>query len=195
MGKNQEHDHDLEKPSTLGYDETYIKLSKHRVIFINEDITHQLATELSALLLYFDNQDQEEPIEMYINSVGGGGDALYNIYDIMQLISAPIKTVCLGKCYSAAAVILAAGSKGYRYAFKHSNIMIHGLQCSFPILGYDITNSKNYHQFLRENNTNIMKILANHTKQPLAKIHKDCQEDMWLDPVKARSYGIIDHII
>ena len=63
------------------------------------------------------------------------------------MIKAPIKTICIGKCYSAAAVILAAGTKGERYAFKNSSIMIHGIQCTFPIPGHDMTNSKNYYEF------------------------------------------------
>jgi ATP-dependent Clp protease, protease subunit len=198
MQLKQEHDqNDTPElpPSILNYGETYVRLAQHRVIFVSEDITHQLATELTALLLYFDHQDHHMPIEMYINSGGGSGDALYNIHDVMQMVRAPIKTINLGKCYSAGAVMLAAGSKGYRYAFKHSKIMIHGLQCIFPIPGDDITNTKNYHQFLKENNQNVMKIMAKHTGQPVSKIHKDCLGDVWMTAQQGKAYGIIDHII
>ena len=111
------------------------------------------------------------------------------------MISAPIKTICIGKCYSAGAVILAAGTKGERYAFKSSKIMIHGIQFGFPLPGQDIINSKNYYDFIKENNDNIMKILANHTGHPLEKLKEDCKQDLWLDAKQALNYGIIDHII
>ena len=113
----------------------------------------------------------------------------------MQMIKAPVKTICLGKCYSAAAIILAAGSKGYRAAMDHSSLMIHGIQAGFPIPGHDITSSKKYYDDLTENNDDIMRILANHTGHSLEKIKKDCTEDVWMDAKQALDYGLIDHII
>lgn len=178
-----------------GYADTYVKLAQHRVVVISEDISDTMAAELSALLLYFDNRDHNLPIEIYIHSNGGAATGLANIYDVMQMISAPIKTVCLGKCYSAGAVLLAAGSKGERYAMKNSSIMIHGIQAGFPIPGHDITNSKNYYEFLQNNNDNIMKILAHHTGHSLEKVKEDCKQDLWLDAKQALEYGIIDRII
>jgi ATP-dependent Clp protease protease subunit len=117
------------------YDSSYIHLAAERVIFLKEPVTKELASELAALLLYYDNEDQKEDITLYIHSNGGDADGLINIYDVMHMIKAPIQTICLGKAYSAAAVMLAAGSKGKRYAFKNSKIMIHGVQFSFPIPG------------------------------------------------------------
>jgi ATP-dependent Clp protease protease subunit len=162
---------------------------------VAEDISDTMAAELSALLLYFDNEDHEEPIELYIHSNGGAATGLANIYDVMQMISAPVKTVCLGKCYSAAAVLLAAGSKGERYALKHSSVMIHGIQAGFPIPGHDITSSKNYYEYLDDHNDNIMKILAHHTGHTLQKIKEDCKQDVWMDAKQALEYGLIDHIV
>lgn len=182
-------------PILTGYAESYIKLAKHRIIIVAEDISDTMAAELSALLLYFDNEDHEEPIELYIHSNGGAATGLANIYDVMQMISAPVKTVCLGKCYSAAAVLLAAGSKGERYALKHSSIMIHGIQAGFPIPGHDITSSKNYYEYLDDHNDNIMKILAHHTGHTLQKIKEDCKQDVWMDAKQALEYGLIDHIV
>jgi len=177
------------------YKDTYIRLSKYRSIFISEHVTTRLAAEISALLLYFDNLDHEAPIKMYIHSEGGEVDGLFHIYDTMQMVHAPIETFCIGKCYSAAAVILAAGSKDHRFAFKNSRVMIHGIQCLFPLPGVDITNSKNYHQFLEDHNDNIMKVMSQHTGQSLDKIRKDCLEDVWMSAEAAQAYGIIDHII
>jgi ATP-dependent Clp protease protease subunit len=195
MAKPHEHDHTHKAPLLTGYAETYVKLAKHRILFISEDVSDELATELSALLLYFDNEDHEAPIEIYINSHGGAVSGLFNIYDVMQMVHAPIRTICAGRCSSAAAVMLAAGAKGERCAFKNSRVMIHGIQCIFPIPGYDITKIKNYHDFLLEHNDNIMKVLAHHTGQTLDKIRQDCKEDVWMSPEQALDYGLIDQII
>jgi ATP-dependent Clp protease, protease subunit len=188
-------DHEHMRPILTGYADTYIKLAKHRVLFISEDFTDNMAAEVSALLLYFDNEDHESMIEIYIHSNGGSASGLSNIYDVMQMISAPVKTVCLGKCYSAGAVLLASGTKGERYAMKNSSIMIHGIQAGFPIPGHDITTSKNYYDFLKDNNDNIMKMLAHHTGHTLEKVKEDCKQDVWLTPDQALKYGLIDHII
>jgi len=191
--KFNEHAHSM--PTKFpGYAETYVKLSKDRIIFLGENVTKQSASDLAALLLYYDNISDEE-ISIYLHCNGGDASGLANIYDVMQMIKSPVKTVCLGKCYSAAAVILAAGTPGERYAFKHSKIMIHGIQAGFPIPGHDMTNSKNYYQFLKDNNDNIMKILANHTGHPLEKVKQDCTRDVWMDAKQALDYGIIDEVL
>ncbi|CAB4197027.1 ClpP Protease subunit of ATP-dependent Clp proteases [uncultured Caudovirales phage] len=186
---------DHAQPVLTGYSDTYIKLAQHRIIVVSEDISDTMAAELSALLLYFDNNDHEAQIEIYLHSNGGAATGLVNIYDVMKMISAPIKTICLGKCYSAAAVLLAAGSKGERYAMKHSSIMIHGIQAGFPIPGHDITSSKNYFDYLKDNNDNIMKMLAHDTNHSLEKVKEDCKQDVWMNANTAKQYGIIDHII
>jgi ATP-dependent Clp protease, protease subunit len=192
--KNSESD--LHRPPMFpGYSETYVKLSRDRIIFFNELVTKQSASELSALLLYYDNDNSEEYINLYINSDGGDAAGLIHIYDVMQMIKSPIKTICIGRCYSAAAVILASGSAGERYAFKHSKIMIHGIQAGFPIPGHDMTNSKNYFDYLKDNNDNIMKMLAKHTGHSLEKIKQDCTRDVWLDARQALDYGLIDEVL
>jgi ATP-dependent Clp protease protease subunit len=191
---NNDHDHEP-SPPPMGYSETYVKLAKSRVIFLSENVTKEVAAQLSAMLLYFDNEDHTSMIEMYIHSNGGDSSGLSNIYDVMQMIESPIKTVCIGKCYSAGAVLLAAGTKGERYAFKNSSIMIHGIQCGFPIPGHDVTNSKNYYDFLKDHNDGIMKILAHHTGHSLEKVKQDCTRDVWMDAKQALEYGMIDGII
>ena len=189
-----EHDH-FHAPMLTGYADTFVKLAKNRIVFVSENITDTMAAQLSALLLYFDNEDHESMIEMYIHSNGGAATGLSNIYDVMQMIQSPVKTICIGKCYSAGAVLLAAGTKGERYAFKSSSVMIHGIQFGFPIPGHDMTSSKNYYEYLTENNDKIMKILAHHTGHPLDKIKSDCTQDVWMDAKQALAYGIVDHIV
>ena len=182
-------------PILPGYADTYIKLATNRILFVSEVITDKMAADLSAMLLYLDNQNHMDPIQIYLNSDGGAATGLANIYDVMQMITSPIHTVCIGKCYSAAAVLLASGTKGERYAFKNSNIMIHGIQAGFPIPGHDMTSSRNYFQFLEENNDSIMKILAHHTGHSLEKVKEDCKQDLWLNAKQALEYGIIDQIL
>jgi ATP-dependent Clp protease protease subunit len=196
MLNDHDHENDLIRaPFLSGYADTHVKLSKRRVVVISENFTDKMAADLSALLLYFDNEDHEEKIEMYIHSNGGAATGLTNIYDVMQMIQAPVKTVCLGKCYSAGAVLLAAGTKGERYALKNSSIMIHGIQSIFPIPGHDITASKNYFEYLEENNDNLMKILKAHTGHTLEKVKQDCEQDVWMTAKEALDYGIIDQIV
>lgn len=193
---NKNYLNSISSPSLLGpYSDVYIKLTKSRTIFLSEDVTKESAAQLSALLLYYDNENHDEDINLYIHSNGGDAAGLANIYDVMQMITAPVKTICIGKCYSAGAVILAAGAKGGRYALKSSKIMIHGIQFGFPIPGQDIINSKNYYDYIKENNDNIMKILANHTGHSLERLKEDCKQDLWMDAKQALKYGIIDHIL
>lgn len=175
------------------YNSSYIHLSRGRIIFLTEIITKLTAAQLSALLLYYDHKSPTEEIVIYIDSPGGDAAALFNIYDVMNIIKAPITTICMGKCYSAGAFILAAGNK--RFAMKNSKIMIHGIQSTFPIPGQDMTNSKGYYQHLEANNSSVMKMLAKHTGQSLEKIKEDCLRDKFMSPKEALEYGIIDGII
>jgi ATP-dependent Clp protease protease subunit len=195
MRKSDHEDHTDSGPFLFGYAESYVKLANNRIIFLSENVTKESAAELSAMLLYYDSQSHDDMIELYIHSNGGDASGLSNIYDVMQMISAPVKTICIGKCYSAGAVLLAAGSKGHRYAFKNSKVMIHGIQAGFPIPGHDVTNSKNYLNFLEDNNDSIMKILAHHTGHTLEKVKQDCLRDVWLDAKQALEYGVVDHIV
>jgi ATP-dependent Clp protease protease subunit len=176
------------------YESSYVWLAKARIIFLKETITKEVAAELSALLLYYDNESNDD-IYLYIHSNGGDVDGLVNIYDVMNIVRSQIHTICLGKAYSAAAVLLAAGTKGKRYAHRNSQIMIHGIQFIFPIAGDDQVDSKNYLEFLKKNNNTVMKMLAEDTGHPLKEIIEDCKRDLFLDAKQALKYGIIDHII
>ena len=192
----KDHSEPLHSPLVLGYSDSYIKMTKDRVIFLSEDITDKVGIELSALLLYYDGQeDHDTPINLYIHTNGGANTGLANIYDVMQMIHTPIKTILLGKCYSAGAWVLAAGSKGMRFALRSSKVMIHGSQFFFPIPGHDFTNSKNYYEFVDAENDAMLKVMAKHTGQTFAKVKADCQTERWMSAQEALEYGIIDHII
>lgn len=179
------------------YYESYVRLAtKDRSIFLNEVFMKETSSALSALLLHYDHQDPNTDITIYINSVGGDAASLSNIYDIIQMISAPVKTVCLGKCYSAGAILLAAGTHGKRYILPHAEVMIHGIQCAFPVITDNTPiDAKNYLSFLKGSNDNIMKILAKHTGHPLDKIKNDCSKDMYLNAKQAIEYGLVDFIM
>ena len=196
MKKGHDHSHEpMHAPLLMGYADSYVKMSKNRAIFFAEDVTKQAGAELSALMLYYDNMDHEEPIHLYIHSNGGDVAGLSNIYDVMQMIKAPVKTILLGKCYSAGAVMLAAGTKGERYALKSSKVMIHGIQFGFPIPGFDLSSNKSYFEFVKDNNDNLMKILAKHTGHTLEKVKADCAREFWMTAQQALFYGIIDTIL
>src|ERR1700749_4738426 len=123
------------KFQTSKYFTSYIDLSSDRIIFLNEEFTKDTSSSLTALLINYNNESETEEITIYINSIGGDAFALTNIYDVIQLIKAPVRTICLGKAYSAGAYLLAAGTKGMRHMMAHSQVMVHGVQCLFPVPG------------------------------------------------------------
>ena len=177
-------------PNNLYY---YIKLSKERKIFLSEDVTLETSTSLSSLLLYYDSIDHS-PITIYINTNGGDLSALLNIYDIMQIIQSPIETICVGKAYSAGSLILAAGT--HRKMYKHAKVMIHGIQCVFPIpTENDPTSIENYFDYLNINNQNVAKILAKHTGFDLQFILDDLKNDKYFSAEQALEYRLIDEIL
>lgn len=181
------------KPSK--YFPSYIELSSDRIIFLNEEFTKETASTLTALLLYYENESTEEDITIFINSIGGDASALSNIYDVIQMIKAPVSTVCLGKAYSAGAFLLAAGTKGKRYIMPHGQVMVHGIQCLFPGPGEEHPiDSKSYLGFLSSHNDIVMKLLAKHTGQTLEKVKEDCAKDLYLSAKEAIAYGIADEI-
>ena len=173
----------------------YAALSKKRIIMLSEDVDKQVASTIQSLLMYYNNVSQEEDIVLLINTAGGDATALVAIYDTMRLIQAPITTLGAGRIYSAGAFLLAAGTPGKRTMLKNAEVMIHGLQCSFPEIPLsDQTDAKNYYSYLDSFNKKILKILAKHTGQPISKITADAQRDMYLSSEEAVAYGLIDFV-
>lgn len=177
------------------YADAYTILSTNRCIFMNEIFTKENAASLSALLLAYDAMDPNKDIHLYINSPGGDASGLTQIYDVIQMISAPVSTICMGRAYSAGAFLLSSGTKGKRYIMQHGQVMIHGIQCVFPINGDSMKESEGYYKFLNHNNNAIMQILAKHTGKTVEQVTKDCKEDVWLTAKEALNYGIVDKII
>lgn len=177
--------------------ETYIALTKDRAIFLSEDFNKEMSSAIAALLLHYDSEDQDKDITIYINSNGGDASALTCIYDVIQMIHAPVKTVCLGKAYSAGAVLLCAGTKGKRYIQPHAEVMIHKVQCVFPQLNKTPIDHQSYLNFLDHINENIMKMIAKHTGQKVEKVKADFSStrNIYLDANEAIEYGLVDHIL
>jgi len=195
--KNKNHDDEEMHQNPSKYYESLVKLSKDRVIFLAEDFTKEVAAAVSALLLHYDNEDPSKDITIYIHSNGGDAAALCGIYDVIQMIHAPVKTVCIGKCYSAGAVLLCAGTKGKRYVMPHAEVMIHRIQCAFPMINKGQVDHEGYLSFLDHVNDNIMKMIAKSTGQKLDKIKSDFMSTrhIFLDAKQAIEYGLADHIL
>lgn len=177
------------------YADSHMLFAKHRTIFVSEDITKDVAVSLSALLLYYDHENSHEDINIYINTNGGDAFALANIHDVMKMTQAPIKTICIGKAFSAGAFILASGTKGKRFITHNSSVMIHGLQTLFPSDGSDQKSSQLRFDFLKSLNTNILTSFAENVGKSYATVLEDCKRDNYLSAIEAKKYGIVDEII
>ena len=169
----------------------YSRLLKERIIFLGDVIEDHLANLVIAQLLFLESEDPEKDISLYINSPGGIVTAGLAIYDTMQYLRAPVSTICIGQAASMAAVLLAAGAKGKRYALPHSRIMIHQGSGGFRGNAPDaVIQMKEWEELVRLNHA----ILARHTGQPLEKIAVDTERDRFMSPEAARDYGIIDAV-
>ncbi len=169
----------------------YSRLLKERIIFIGDAIEDHLANLVIAQLLFLESEDPEKDISLYINSPGGVVTAGLAIYDTMQYLRAPVSTICLGQAASMAAVLLAAGAQGKRYALPHSRIMIHQGSGGFRGAPPDaLIQMREWEHLVKLNH----EILAKHTGQPIEQIVKDTDRDRFMSPDEAKSYGIIDAV-
>jgi ATP-dependent Clp protease protease subunit len=169
----------------------YSRLLKERIIFIGDVIEDHLANLVIAQLLFLESEDPEKDISLYINSPGGVVTAGLAIYDTMQYLRAPVSTICLGQAASMAAVLLAAGAKGKRYALPHSRIMIHQGSGGFRGNAPDAVIQMREWELLVNMNHEL---LARHTGQTVEQIVKDTDRDRFMSPEEARDYGIIDAV-
>jgi ATP-dependent Clp protease protease subunit len=169
----------------------YSRLLKERIIFIGDVIEDHLANLVIAQLLFLESEDPEKDISLYINSPGGVVTAGLAIYDTMQYLRAPVSTICLGQAASMAAVLLAAGAPGKRYALPHSRIMIHQGSGGFRGNAPDaIIQMREWEHLVQLNH----QILVRHTGQPIEQIAKDTDRDRFMSPDEAKEYGIIDAV-
>ena len=174
-----------------GYD-IFSRLLKDRIIIIGTPIEDNMANILVAELLYLQSEDPKKDIDIYINSPGGSVSAGMAIYDTMQILSCDIKTYCVGQASSMGAVLLAAGTKGKRFALPNARIMIHQ-----PLGGMEGTASDidiHAKEILRIKD-NLNKILAKHTGQPLKKVAADTDRDFFMSAEDAKKYGIVDEVL
>jgi ATP-dependent Clp protease protease subunit len=169
----------------------YSRLLKERIIFLGDAIEDTMANLVIAQLLFLDSEDPEKDINLYINSPGGVITSGLAIYDTMQLVRAPVSTICVGMAASMAAVLLAAGAPGKRYALPHSRIMIHqgsgGFRGSTPDVFIQV---KEMEALVNANH----ELLARHTGQSIEKIVRDTERDYFMSPETAKAYGIIDAV-
>jgi ATP-dependent Clp protease protease subunit len=167
------------------------RLLKERIIFLGGPVEDDIANLIIAQLLFLDSEDPEKEISLYINSPGGVITSGLAIYDTMRYVRAPVSTICTGIAMSMGAVLLAAGAPGRRFALPHSRIMIHqgsgGFRGNTPDVFIQV---KEMEQLVKT----TQEILAAHTGQPMEKVVKDTDRDLFLSPEQAVEYGIIDEV-
>ena len=170
----------------------FSRLLKERIIFIGTPMDDDVSNLIIAQMLFLASEDSDKDINIYINSPGGVVTAGLAIYDTMQYLKCPITTICIGQAASMGAMLLAAGSKGKRYALPNARIMIHqplgGAQGQATDIEIQTKEIMRVKKLLNE-------ILAKHTGQPLAKIEKDTDRDFYMSAQEAVEYGIVDEVI
>ena len=167
-------------------------LLDNRIIFMIGEISYRLSSEVIMKMLYLDNLKRGREISLYINSPGGTVDDTMAIYDTMQFVGSPIATYCIGRAQSGGAVILAAGTKGHRFALPHAKIMLH--QPWGGVTGQASDIQIQAEEILRAKQT-INRILAKHTGQPLEKITEETERDRYMGAEEAKQYGLIDEVL
>jgi ATP-dependent Clp protease, protease subunit len=170
----------------------YSRLLKERIIFLGTPIDSTIANLVMAQLLHLESEDPDKDISIYINSPGGDITALFAMYDTMQYIKPDVSTICMGQAASAAAVLLASGTKGKRFALPHSRILIHQPHGGAGGQAIDIEIQAKEIMRMREM---LDRLLAHHTGQEASKINKDTDRDFIMSATEARDYGMIDEVI
>lgn len=170
----------------------YSRLLKERIIFLGEPIDDHVANLAIAQILFLDAEDPKKDIKLYINSPGGSVTAALAIYDTIQFAKPDVVTICIGQAASAAAVLLAAGTKGKRYSLPNARVLIHQVMGGAEGQAKDVAIQTK--EMLRVKGQ-IDKILSKHTNQPIAKIEKDTDRDFFMTADEAKRYGIVDKII
>ncbi len=177
--------------SERAYD-IYSRLLKDRIIFIGTAIDDNVANTVIAQLLFLQTDDPDKDIHLYINTPGGIVSSGLAIYDTMQYIKSDIATYCIGQAASMGALLLAAGTRGKRFALPHSRIMIHQPMGGFQGQATDI--EIHAREILKVKDT-LNHILAYHTGQPIEKIQADTDRDFFMSGAEAKEYGIVDDVI
>lgn len=169
----------------------YSRLLKERIIFLGTPINDEVANNVMAQLIFLEYENPEKDITIYINSPGGYVSSGLAIYDTMQHIRPNIATICIGNSISMAAVLLAAGTKGKRYALPHSRIMLH--QPSGAATGQSTDIQIHAKEIVRTRET-LNRIIASHTGRAIEEVHEKTDRDFYMSPEEALAFGVIDEI-
>ena len=169
----------------------YSRLLKERIIFLGTPINDEVANNVMAQLIFLEYENPEKDITLYINSPGGYVSAGLAIYDTMQHVRPNIATICIGSCASMAAVLLAAGTKGKRYALPHSRIMLH--QPSGAATGQSTDIQITAKEIVRTKET-LTEIVAKHTGKSIDEVREKTDRDFYMGPEEAKAFGVIDEI-
>jgi ATP-dependent Clp protease protease subunit len=170
----------------------FSRLLKDRIIFLGDPIEDHVANLVIAQLLFLAAEDPEKDVNLYINSPGGVVTAGLAIYDTMQYLKCPVSTICIGQASSMGALLLAAGTKGKRFALPNARIMIH--QPLGGVQGQATDIDIQAREILRMRET-INEILVRHTGQSMETIRRDTDRDFFMSPEQAREYGLVDEVI
>lgn len=174
--------------------DVFQKLATDRILFVSDIINDNMAADISATLLLKDSEDSDKKITIFINSHGGDIRNALAIYDVMQMIQSPIETVCIGSAMKEAAIILAAGTHGMRFATKHSIIAISQLINDY-MLPSDLTEAKTSLSQSLDDNKRMMNILAKSSGKTLNQVMSDFSRRVFLSSQEALKYGLIDKVI
>ena len=171
----------------------YSRLLRDNIIFIGTPIDDNVANLITAQLLFLEAEDPEKDVQLYINSPGGVVTAGMAIYDTMQFIRPHVATTCVGQAASVAALLLAAGTPGKRFALPNSRVLIH--QPTMGGLSGQATDIDIHAREILRIRANLNELMAKHTGQALEKVERDMERDFWMGAQQAREYGIVDEII
>jgi ATP-dependent Clp protease protease subunit len=167
-------------------------LLENRIVFL-EGVINDASANLAVMkFLFLQYENRTQGIHFYINSPGGSVYSTLAIYDTMQFIECPISTYCIGMAASGAAVLLAGGTKGRRFALPHSKIMIHQ---PYGQVGGQVSDIEIQAKEIMDNKRDINEILAKHTGQPYDKVAKDTERDRYLTAIQAKEYGVVDEVV
>ncbi|MGC8494633.1 MAG: ATP-dependent Clp endopeptidase proteolytic subunit ClpP [Syntrophobacteraceae bacterium] len=170
----------------------YSRLLRDRIVFLGTAVTDDIANVIIAQMLFLESEDPDKDIHFYINSPGGLVTAGLAIYDTMQYIKPKVETLCMGQAASMAAILLAAGDKGKRFALPHARIMIHQPMGGFQGQAADIDIQAKEILRMRDD---LNQILVNHTGRPVDQIRRDTDRDFFMSGAEAKEYGLVDEVI
>ena len=170
----------------------YSRLLKDRIVILGAAVDDAVANLITAQLVHLDAEDPGKDISLYINSPGGSSTALLGIYDTMEYVGSDVSTICVGQAASAAAVLLAAGAPGKRFALPHARVLLH--QPHGELGGQAADMEIHAREILRQRGL-VNEILARHTGQPIERISRDTDRDFILTATEARAYGVVDEVL